>query len=348
MNTRARSDIAHTLAKLFILLCNVLASSALLITNKFVLQSFKLPGRAAGLTLLHYLCALCFVRLIGYDTKRAAHIPWTWLLCIATIGSLSVWASNIILQLSSITFHQLAKLSSLPVGALVDYAIRQKSLSWVEIAGMCTISYGVLIASAGEVVLYAGATVAAFIWVSCYVSAAALLRYVCEQYDTSASEFLYFSTPWSLLSCLLWCFGDALMYDKWVWTKPHLSNILAWDKSTALLIMNLTLAVLVQWLSTWTARNCSTTIYAVLGQAKTAATITLSVPALGESLSACTTSGLAMCLSAASALAFYEHSAPNYMRLQVFHSQYIKAMTVILLLVLIVVTLHYTWQCATL
>ena len=67
--------------------------------------------------------------------------------------------------------------------------------------------------------------------------------------------------------------------------------------------MNVTLAVLVQWLSTWTARNSSTVLYAVMGQAKTAVTVMLSVPVFGKVPSLDTILGLALCVVVASAMA---------------------------------------------
>ena len=72
------------------------------------------------------------------------------------------------------------------------------------------------------------------------------------------------------------------------------------------MLLNVALAVSVQWLSSWTARNSSTMLYAVIGQAKTAATVGMSIFVFGESLSRDICMGLCICLLAAVSLSVVE------------------------------------------
>ena len=164
--------------------------------------------------------------------------------------------------------------------------------------------------SQGEVSAGTGAIFMTALWVLAYVTSAALVRFICEQHVISSAEFMYLSTPWGL-SCatVLFLLGvltrkedrDASESIK----SLEIINFSITDLSAALplLAVNAILAVLVQFLMTWTANNNSTVLYAVMGQAKTAATVALSVFLLDAKLSLRCGLGLCLCLAAAVLLA---------------------------------------------
>jgi hypothetical protein len=120
---------------------------------------------------------------------------------------------------------------------------------------------------------------------------------------------MYLSTPYGLLASFVWLIIYMLSESSAAEVKHDLGasqNFAA--GSVAMLFLNAVLAVSVQWFSTWTAGNSSTMLYAVIGQAKTAATVALGVLVFQTPLSIRTLAGLSICLTAAFALALSEVS----------------------------------------
>ena len=287
-----------------LLLAGVLASAALVVTNKVVLERTMLPGSSAALTLVHYLCTLCYIRgTTACSGVQVRDVYWPWLILISSVGTLGVWASNMVLKLSNVTFHQLTKLSSVPVSAAVDYFLWNKSFSSLDGIGLVLICYGVLSASRGEVTVSLAALGVAFVWITTYVATAVLIRHVCKLYAISTSEFMYLSAPWGVFfSCVWLCTSLFAHASGSTYFRSNGAGVAAPEFIT-LVSMNAILAVLVQWLSAWTARNSSTVLYAVMGQAKTAVTILPSVPVFGKAPSLNTSLGLALCVVVAISMA---------------------------------------------
>lgn len=143
----------------------------------------------------------------------------------------------------------------------------------------------------------------AFIWVAAYVASAVLIRHVCKLYAISTSDYMYSSAPWGVFFSCVWLCASLFAHTS---GSTHIRSNgagVAAPEFILLLSMNATLAVLVQWLSTWAARNSSTVLYAVMGQAKTAVTVMLSVPVFGKAPSLDTSLGLALCVVVASSMA---------------------------------------------
>ena len=290
----------------------VLLSAALVVTNKAVLSLITYPGKTAVLTFVHYGITCSWIRGQAFctDVKRR-EVPIKWILLITSMGTCSVLTSNLVLELSSVTFHQISKLASLPCGALIDYCVHGKMRTWRELLLLFFICLAVYVTFVGKdnFDLTVGALCAALIYVGTYVSVAALLRHVCHRFEVSTSEFMYLSTPYGLLASFVWLIIYMLSESSAAEVKHDLGasqNFAA--GSVAMLFLNAVLAVSVQWFSTWTAGNSSTMLYAVIGQAKTAATVALGVLVFQTPLSIRTLVGLSICLIAAFTLAILEVS----------------------------------------
>jgi hypothetical protein len=290
----------------------VFLSAALVVTNKAMLSLIMYPGKTAILTFVHYGITCAWIRGQAFctDVKRR-EVPIKWILLITSLGTCSVLTSNLVLELSSVTFHQISKLASLPCGALIDYCVHGKMRTWRELLLLCFICLAVYVMSVGKdnFDLTVGASFAALIYVGTYVSVAALLRHVCHRFEVSTSEFMYLSTPYGLLASFIWLIIYMLSESSTAEFNHDLGASQTFVAgSVPLLCLNAILAVSVQWLSTWTAGNSSTMLYAVIGQAKTAATVALGVLVFQTPLSIRTHVGLSICLTAAFALALSDVS----------------------------------------
>jgi len=306
-SSRTSADLSILIQSL-----GVLLSAALVVTNKAVLSLITYPGKTAVLTFVHYGITCSWIRGQAFctDVKRR-EVPIKWILLITSMGTCSVLTSNLVLELSSVTFHQISKLASLPCGALIDYCVHGKMRTWRELLLLFFICLAVYVTFVGKdnFDLTVGALCAALIYVGTYVSVAALLRHVCHRFEVSTSEFMYLSTPYGLLASFVWLIIYMLSESSAAEVKHDLGasqNFAA--GSVAMLFLNAVLAVSVQWFSTWTAGNSSTMLYAVIGQAKTAATVALGVLVFQTPLSIRTLVGLSICLIAAFTLAILEVS----------------------------------------
>jgi hypothetical protein len=317
-SSRTSADLSILIQSL-----GVLLSAALVVTNKAVLSLITYPGKIAVLTFVHYGITCSWIRGQAFctDVKRR-EVPIKWILFITCMGTCSVLMSNLVLELSSVTFHQISKLASLPCGALIDYCVHGKMRTWRELLLLFFICLAVYVTFVGKdnFDLTVGALCAALIYVGTYVSVAALLRHVCHRFEVSTSEFMYLSTPYGLLASFVWLIIYMLSESSAAEVKHDLgasqnfaagltsSDISYTLGSVAMLCLNAALAVSVQWFSTWTAGNSSTMLYAVIGQAKTAATVALGVLVFQTPLSIRTLVGLSICLIAAFTLAILEVS----------------------------------------
>jgi len=294
------------MSEILIQTAGVFATALLVNSNKLILAELNIPSKSAALTLLHNASTFFWVRLSNRCTGLKVHeVYWGWLLLITGVGSLSVVASNTLLQLTSISVHQLIKLASLPFGAVLDYYLYGKRRSWVELAGLLLIIYGICMASMAELYISVYASCVAFIFISGYLATATLVRHVCTRYQITTSEFLHVSVPWGVFSSLIWfCVAysieNRLQKDG---PTPAGNGVML---LSIMALLNVFLAISVQWLSTWAARESTTMLYAVTGQAKTAATVIVSVAVFRESPSLRSICGLCLSLMVALKLAAKE------------------------------------------
>jgi len=280
----------------------ILATSLLVNSNRLVLRHIQIPGNYAALAFLHYLCTFIFTRA----TSRCASsgvlekkYHWIWSLLISSLATLSVLASNFILHTSTVTFHQLSKLLALPVAALVDFFLLQKRRSLLELFGLGHVAYGAYIASVGDFTVSRIVMLASVIYLTGYISSAALIRHICKKHNLGTSQVLFLLAPWSAFASLVLLIFALSSAVGEISVSIDVLGLLS-------LLLNIGLAISVQWLSTWTAANCTTMLYAVVGQAKTAVTIIIGVVIFDSVISFNACVGLCICIAAALMLATIE------------------------------------------
>ena len=288
----------------------VCATAALVNSSGRVLQLIHLPGRYAALTCCHYVCTFVWSRVSMRRCTRMNDVPWPWLLLIACLGSLGVVASNLLLQISTVTFQQLSKLFSLPAGAFIDFVVHKKKRSRRELWGVICVAYGVYYSTTGNALVKMDAVAVAVVYLAGYLAAPSLLNHACRRHSITASEYLYLSAPWGVLCSFFWLvlvtfWGQKSGSGQEAFRAPELAF---WFS------LNIILAISVQWFSIWTAMNSTTMMYAVVGQVKTAATVLLSVFILDETISFRSALGLSICLVSAFMLTvceFFENDFEN-------------------------------------
>jgi drug/metabolite transporter (DMT)-like permease len=278
-----------------------LVTAALVVSNKHVMGRYMLPGAAALLTLLHTTTTAFTVRVGFCCASPPAHnTPWPWLLGINLLGSLSIMSSNYLLKLSSVAFHQASRLMTLPAGALIDYFVNGKLRTAPQYFGLALIAHGVILGSSDATVAKESVFVAVVFNLSWLLSAT-LIKHVCQRYGLSSGDFLFLSAPWSIASSFMWLVVSGFQF----------SSVEDWQRKTGLdwlpfavdLLVNVALAISVNYLSTWAQRNCSALLYAVMSQVKTACTVALSAGLFHTTLTSAQVSGLGISLAVACALA---------------------------------------------
>jgi hypothetical protein len=285
-------------------LSGIMATSLLVNSNRLVLQHIQIPATYAALPFLHYLCTFFFTRATcGHERSGVPenNFHWIWSILISSLATLSVAASNFILQTSTVTFHQMCKILALPVGALVDFFLLRKTRSFLELCGLASVAYGAFIASVGDITVHRTVLLASVIYLTGYMSSSVLIRHISKKHNLGTSRVLFLLAPWSAFASfvfLIFALSSAAR-DVPISIRTDIFGIL-------ILLLNMGLAVMVQWLSTWTAANCTTMLYAVVGQAKTALTIILGVVISDSVITYDACLGSCICISAAFMLATIE------------------------------------------
>jgi hypothetical protein len=250
----------------------VASTASLIVNNKFVLKIYRFPGAAGWLTVLHTASTGATIRLTKDRGRDIKGTSWPWLLGISLLGSLSVVTSNMLLESSSVAFHQASRLIALPLSALVDYLIYGKVRTIIQHGGLLLLILGVFVCTEADATVTSKRIFIAFLFNFCGVTTTVLVRYICKRDQFSTGDFLYISAPWSFSSSCMWAFIS-------VGLNPPLDSINLRQLNSSWFIinlsMNLFLAFSVNWLSTWAQGHCSSLLYAVLGQVKTACTVVL-------------------------------------------------------------------------
>lgn len=269
---------------------SVLATAILVLTNKQLLRSVVCGDfSACALTLVHNLITFAFIyaealyrrapsleERLG-SLKRAA--PRTTYLLLSCLSAASLISSNLLLSAGSVLFHQLARVVCMPAGACVDVFVEGRSLSVLEASLMLSMCL-----AAAFIVKYdqsgtiSGHSVVAVVFISSYVATASCVRRTSRVYKVSSADILRNTLPYTIALNALWLWlifviqgGKECVFSSFSWV---------------MLSCNCSLAVAVQFLSTWTMKEVSVGLYAIIAQVKTSATVMLGSFFLGEEVSA--------------------------------------------------------------
>lgn len=268
--------------KVITIASGVLATSCLVISNRKLLDALgdsAVP--AAALTCAHNLVALIYYSNQQKSSDSLVIVPRYCFLLIAAISTLSLISSNLLLQRGGVSFHQLTRIIAMPVGAAVDRILHGKKRTTVEsllLLGVfvcATITISDLRACTWNV----GVLACAFL--TTYLANAVVVRHVAVTRGLASTEMLTGILPYSAAMSIS-ALGIVIMIEP-VARLPMPSSFIY-----LMVVSNCSLAVAVQYLTTWTMKHTSLQSYAVTGQLKTALTIIFAVIVFHEKVTVLT------------------------------------------------------------
>ena len=298
-------DAQTTSWKVCLILAGVVATSCLVVSNRYVLQmlgSGALP--ASALTFVHSLCTLVVFRnpVTGVSASAAHQLPSRTPLSIALLSTSSLMFSNLLLKQSSVSLHQITRILAIPLGALLDRCFGGRKRSHRENILVCAICYCACMSLGHLQTVTIGTCVLMCAFMSTYLATALVVRHVATSHHLPSASILRCTLPYTLLIALV-TFIITIHVDRDI-------KIPSFDFCMAgMLLLNCSLAVAVQYLSTWTMKHTSLQLYTVLGQIKTSATICLAWVCFGENVTVVSAMCIMGVLVFGLALTLYE-SAP--------------------------------------
>jgi len=263
---------SSTFKKVFLISLGVFATAALVLSNTQILLSIDCgPIPATGLAVLHNVVTLIFFRVTSkINLEQTPPSIARLLICVAVSSAVSLLSSNFLLEHSSVSFHQIARIFSIPLGAALDFFMEKKKKGTLETLLLTLICLAAFLATAGEKRASLFNCVLASIFVSSYVATSAGIKYVARLGDLSSSDVLRKVLPYSIGVSLMSLIVASASFTL---SKPQTPCSVSSLAALAMLSLNCGVAVVVQYLSTWTMKNTSVQLYATLGQVKTAVTV---------------------------------------------------------------------------
>jgi len=277
----------------------VIATPALVLSNRYLLKTQEC---AAFLALLHNLAACIIFSRQACATKRPETLPFLWPAAVSCAGALSIWASNAVLQQTSVSFHQLCKVFTIPCGAIVDKLVFGIRRTAVEVCFHIFVVVGALIIIE-DIDLNQGrvgtrSLLLALVFVSTSVSVAALNRYASTHYGVVAIRLVGLLIPYGVVAAAIIYTVVESINDSPIQRFIQVLFDFCFQYPR-MLLLNVSLACLVQFLSTWSSTVSSTTLYAILSQVKVLLAIISSTLIEGERLRVRTLTGACIVLISA-------------------------------------------------
>ena len=260
----------------------VFCTACLVLYNRYLLQyAAEDELGALKLTFLHQLSACIITRAsVRFSTSVPKWLP----ILIAFTSATSVFSSNLVLQETSVTFHQMARVCSIPAAALVDFYVKRKLREPLDIFLLVVIGGASMVASAGFNSVTPNGIIYACLFISSYICTAVIVRHTSQTFKVTSPELIGLVVPYAALVS-----GITLALMIFVLELPIFPTVNMSLEFSVNLILNCSLAVLVQLLSTWTMNHFSVATYAVLGQVKTISTICFAVVFFGEHITVLST-----------------------------------------------------------
>lgn len=257
---------------------NVVAAAAIVATNKILLHEISVPAPSAALTFCHYCITTCYLRIHGLGKVEKTKVPRFRVFLVCSAATLGVASGNMMtLQLSSVSFHQISLLASLPGGLIFDFILFRKVCTLAEFICVAIVAVGVIEVSRDDKTTCLQAYLYAMFSVFCMLSCAIAVRRTCKDFGITSTQWAYLAAPWGATSAgLWWLIGAAAEMSTSTPSSRFFTFSLPRKFPLALSLivaLNCMLAVVVNVSSAWCAANCSTLLYGVLGQAKTLCTI---------------------------------------------------------------------------
>ncbi|XP_042498518.1 nucleotide-sugar uncharacterized transporter 2-like [Macadamia integrifolia] len=246
------------------LLFNFLVSVGIILMNKLVLGKvgFNYP---IFLTFIHYTLSWLLMAILNTLSLLPApppskSTPFSSLLALGMVMSLSNGLANVSLKFNSIGFYQMAKIAVTPTIVLAEFLLFRKTVSFQKVLALTVVSIGVAVATVTDLQFHFFGACVALAWIVPSAVNKILWSNLQQQENWTALALMWKTTPITLF------FLVALM----PWLDPP--GVLSFDwtfSNTSVILMSAVLGFLLQWSGALALGATSATTHVVLGQFKT-------------------------------------------------------------------------------
>ncbi|KAF8389405.1 hypothetical protein HHK36_026100 [Tetracentron sinense] len=243
---------------------NFLVSVGIILMNKLVLGriGFNYP---IFLTFIHYtlswfLMAILNVLSILPASPPSKSTPFSSLLALGMVMSLSNGLANVSLKYNSVGFYQMAKIAVTPTIVLAEFVLFRNRVSCQKVLALTVVSIGVAVATVTDLQFHFFGACVALAWIVPSAVNKILWSNLQQKENWTALALMWKTTPITLL------FLVTLM--PWLDPPGVLSFHWTFNNSSAIL-MSAVLGFLLQWSGALALGATSATTHVVLGQFKT-------------------------------------------------------------------------------
>ncbi|RZC71214.1 hypothetical protein C5167_034397 [Papaver somniferum] len=243
---------------------NFLVSVGIILVNKLVLGKvgFNYP---IFLTFIHYLLSWFLMAILKAlsllpVSPPSKTTPFTSLLSLGIVMSLSNGLANVSLKYNSVGFYQMAKIAVTPTIVLAEFVFFRKRVSCQKVLALAVVSIGVAVATVTDLQFHFFGACIALAWIVPSAVNKILWSNLQQQENWTALALMWKTTPITLL------FLVTLM----PWLDPP--GILSFDwnrNNTSAILVSAVLGFLLQWSGALALGATSATTHVVLGQFKT-------------------------------------------------------------------------------
>ncbi|KAF9616328.1 hypothetical protein IFM89_029104 [Coptis chinensis] len=243
---------------------NFLVSVGIILTNKLVLGrvGFNYP---IFLTFIHYalswfLMAILKALSLLPASPPSKSTPFSSLLSLGLVMSLSNGLANVSLKFNSVGFYQMAKIAVTPTIVLAEFVLFGKKVSYQKVLALAIVSIGVAVATVTDLQFHFFGACIALAWIIPSAVNKILWSNLQQQENWTALALMWKTTPitlFFLVTMMPWLDPPGVLAFNW-----NLSN-------TTAIIMSAVLGFLLQWSGALALGATSATTHVVLGQFKT-------------------------------------------------------------------------------
>lgn len=243
---------------------NFLVSIGIIMMNKLVLGrvGFNYP---IFLTFIHYVLSWFLMAVLNVfgllpASPPSKSTPFSSLLALGAVMSLSNGLANVSLKYNSVGFYQMAKIAVTPTIVLAEFILFRKRVSFCKVLALTVVSIGVAVATVTDLQFHFFGSCIALAWIVPSAVNKILWSNLQQQDNWTALALMWKTTPITIF------FLVALM--PWLDPPGVLSFNWSFPNSSAI-FMSATLGFLLQWSGALALGATSATTHVVLGQFKT-------------------------------------------------------------------------------
>ncbi|KAL5699640.1 hypothetical protein ACHQM5_030515 [Ranunculus cassubicifolius] len=243
---------------------NFLISVGIILMNKLVLGrvGFNFP---IFLTFIHYALSWFLMAILKAFSLLPASppsktTPFSSLLALGIVMSLSNGLANVSLKYNSVGFYQMAKIAVTPTIVLAEFLLFKKKVSYKKVFALAVVSIGVAVATVTDLQFHFFGACIALAWIVPSAVNKILWSNLQQQENWTALALMWKTTPITLL----------FLVTMMPWLDPPGVLSFNWDRNNTLtILMSAVLGFLLQWSGALALGATSATTHVVLGQFKT-------------------------------------------------------------------------------